>query len=88
MATKYAQGEWQARDGSIVTDEYVIADVVFSPNGGPETVANEKLLAAAPDLLVACQDMLEYMLSLSIPVGEAGSDSIVKAAAAIAKALA
>ena len=71
MTTKHTPGEWRVRHNSvggpfISSDNGTIADVrtfggihVGGPQH-PETMANARLIAAAPDLLEALQNIAEY----------------------------
>jgi len=75
--------------------DYILADVTYPPSsqntvGKDEQQANAHLIAAAPDLLAACEDMLDA-LDAEYPNGKAGSktDAAYQATrAAIAKATA
>lgn len=97
-ATKHTPGTWKT--GGIMTRVEVrpegwnvpmcIADchAKYSPESGAERVANARLIAAAPDLLEACEAVAEVLGKLPIGdplIGEAHT-ACKKARAAIAKA--
>jgi len=56
--SEYTKGEWRAdiESGCVVSDAGMICDVGFV-NVHPE--ANARLIAAAPDLLAACKELIE-----------------------------
>lgn len=60
--TKHTAGNWEVSDTSIVAGDFCIA--VTEDDGGYEAPAEERtanahLIAAAPDLLAACQAAIE-----------------------------
>ena len=61
---KHTQGEWKVkhRNGRLIVDS-VLGQVcaINVPSGGDRIrQANAKLIASAPDLLIACQKALHY----------------------------
>lgn len=72
MMSKHTPGEWRVRNNSVggpfvSSDSGTIADVRTCGGihvGGPqhpETMANARLIAAAPDLLEACETFAEWL---------------------------
>ena len=75
--SKHTPGPWIEASRYIVTDEYTICEM-FSRTRSEERDANQRLIAAAPDLLEALKDAVEIIEST-------GLDASVQRAA-IAKA--
>lgn len=65
---KHTQGDWKIQHGDTVSRIFVntkIADVYSTAFGDKENqMANAQLMAAAPDLLAACQDSVEAVETL------------------------
>ena len=70
----YTKGEWSfGHNIGVYSGETHIADIAPVNNGFDETLANAKLIAAAPDLLEAC----ELALSLfSLPSNEVSNEDL------------
>jgi len=91
MSNGHTPGPWRMdHDGSnwmVVTDDYPEMVDVWGFNGMPavEVVANVRLIAAAPDLLAALDDLL---IAYCDPGNQGGDhdDKVEAARAAIAKA--
>lgn len=75
METKHTKGEWK-----VTTNEYndvaplfiqckssILADVHKNINNQQESIANAKLIAAAPELLEACIIALKYFNGFDSP---------------------
>lgn len=86
MKTKHTQGEWQSRSED--SDLYIYSPMhgaiatipkVIYGNNSEEHKANAKLIAAAPDLLEALIEMVEYNV-------DTHHSHVTKAKAAIKKA--
>ncbi len=101
MSTQHTPGPWhfthetdahRARGKFLVVfpvgDPVVVCDV--NRHRGPASEANARLIAAAPELLEALNDMLdEFRCDTSYPMGDvrhAAVEAIAKARAALAKA--
>ena len=74
---KHAPGPWRYDDSmssrfSINAGPYIVADVVRSQ--GDESIANARLIAAAPDLLIACQAAGRFLDGLFFLGGKTGED--------------
>ena len=88
-ATEFTPGPWSVKPDSIVSrpfrvegDGWTVASVHYESHRDGDTEANAHLIAAAPDLLAACEEALHFMLTrLGVPQREV---EIVRAA--IAKA--
>jgi hypothetical protein len=88
--TQHTPGPWKVVDESIVTSDDNHCIAVIESDGGYEVVrpqrrANAKLIAAAPDLLTALEDLTDRV-DLVLYRGYVGSARIKAARAAIAKA--
>jgi hypothetical protein len=84
------QGNWHAHDGQIYTEETgkTLALIPYFDKDNKEMQANSKLIASAPDLLKALQNLLEdvqYSIK-DIPFGAIGQRQINAAKEAIYKA--
>lgn len=92
MTTKHTPGPWAHRNGRIYSvdrEELTIANVARSADGD-YSPANGLLLAAAPELLEALEDLKSELVLSDVDPGYIESHfrpSLNKAAAAIAKAL-
>lgn len=80
----YTKGEWLfGHNVGVYCSGKHIADIAQSESGFDETLANARLIAAAPDLLEAC----ELALSLfSLPSNEITKEDLKEIQAAINKA--
>ena len=60
MKTKHTQGEWMAKEGQIYPCETgkTLAIIPYFDNENEEQQANEKLIAAAPEMLEALQSIV------------------------------
>jgi hypothetical protein len=90
MNTTHTQGNWHTNDGQIYTEETgkTLALIPYFDKENEEMKANSKLIASAPDLLKALQDLLEdvqYSIK-DIPLGAIGQRQINEAKEAINKA--
>jgi len=67
MKTQHTQGEWMAKEGQIYPQEtgVTLALIPYFDDGNNEQQANAKLIAAAPELLKALQDILGH-----VPIGK------------------
>lgn len=63
MTSKHTPGPWAHDSGStlVITEEYIIADCTAAALPESEQEANARLMAAAPELLEACKDALEFI---------------------------
>ena len=65
METKHTKGKWHLNKYSHIVDDnekgVPITSATIPMTETEESIANAKLIAAAPDLLDACQSALEYM---------------------------
>ena len=104
MTTKFTPGPWHVKPNSIGgpavgPEEAVVADIrtYGGPHVGgqqhPQTAANARLIAAAPDLLEALQEMvagdaeaIEDAKRLGVPFPDEMLAAYHKARAAIARA--
>lgn len=87
-AVRPTPGPWEIRDGLIYGIEdgasYLVCDVVGDPSAAvnEQDEANARLIAAAPELMEACKQMLKWIDCGCDPSGK----SLASARAAIAKA--
>jgi len=97
---KHTPGPWKT-DSNTITGQYTLVFdragdlVAHTAHGmdpadidvyGPECEANARLIAAAPDLLAACQELVALWQAEGGRLLLSDSPSIVRARAAIAKA--
>lgn len=70
MAAKHTAGEWHAKDGQIYPIETgkTLATIPYFDKDNEEQEANQKLIAAAPDLLDALNELDQLVFSLNINV--------------------
>lgn len=90
MNTKHTQGNWHASEGQIYPQETgkTLALIPYFDKENEEMEANSKLIAAAPCLLKALQNLFEdvqYSIK-DIPLGAIGQRQINAAKEAINKA--
>lgn len=90
MNTKHTQKNWHASEGQIYPQETgkTLALIPYFDKENEEMEANSKLIAAAPDLLKALQNLFEdvqYSIK-DIPLGAIGQRQINAAKEAINKA--
>jgi hypothetical protein len=90
MNTTHTQGNWHTNEGQIYPQETgkTLALIPYFDKENEEMEANSKLIASAPDLLKALQDLLEdvqYSIK-DIPFGAIGQRQINAAKEAINKA--
>ena len=91
MNTTHTQGNWHTNDGQIYTEETgkTLALIPYFDKENEEMKANSKLIASAPNLLKALQNLLEdvqYSIK-DIPFGAIGQRQINAAKEAINKAI-
>jgi len=62
MNTKHTQGDWYARDGQIYPTDTgkTLALIPYYDKDNEEHVANARLMAAAPFMLMALQEAVEH----------------------------
>jgi hypothetical protein len=87
MDTKHTPGPWEVQvfDGRIEVVDASGAVVLVFRNASAETLANARLIAAAPELLEALRDVLRIAKAASIGV-TGNAKRIERAESAIAKA--
>jgi len=78
--SKHTPGPWIEVGRYIETEGHIICEM-FSAGSREERDANQRLIAAAPDLLEALKDVMERLVDR-----HEADESAVKARAAIAKA--
>lgn len=63
METQHTSGEWHAKDGQIYETESgrTLALIPYFDSNFTEDVANQNLIAAAPDLLKSLVEVLEEL---------------------------
>ena len=63
METNYTKGEWYAKEGDIhlIETGKTIALIPYYDKENKEEAANARLIAAAPELLNCCMDVLRIM---------------------------
>lgn len=88
---KVTQGNWQHNDGQIYPQEngITLAVIPYFDKNNPAHVANGNLIAAAPDLLKALNDLVEDITfsKKDIPLGAIGEKQLRAAKDAISKAI-
>jgi hypothetical protein len=69
MNTKHTQGDWYARDGQIYPTDTgkTLALIPYYDEDNEEHVANARLIASAPWLLMALQEAVEYSVVYDTP---------------------
>lgn len=60
---KHTQGNWTTKEGQIYTEEVgkTLALIPYFDNQNKEQKANAKLIAAAPELLESCIELLDFI---------------------------
>jgi len=91
MKTEHTKGEWYAKDGQIYPTETgkTLAVIPYFNKEDKEQDANQKLIAAAPDLLQALDNLIDTLaeqLTEDAKENEDIIDAIREAANAIQKA--
>lgn len=63
MKTLHTQGQWHEHDGQIYPTETgkTLAIIPYYNEINKEQIANAKLIAAAPEMLAACEDTLRIL---------------------------
>ena len=63
METNYTKGEWMAKEGQIYATGTgkTLALIPYFDEENKEEAANARLIAAAPELLNCCMDVLRIM---------------------------
>jgi hypothetical protein len=82
---KHTPGQWKRSHRNITANGIIVARVLPAEGGPEQEAANAHLIAAADDLLAACEAAAEA-LALPWPVGSAQDIACVKLRAAIAAA--
>lgn len=75
----HTPGPWRIEDDEITAADNTVLGIIFT--GWPD---NARLMAAAPELLASCKELLPYFMACSI--GNEHDLIIIRAMAAIAKA--
>jgi hypothetical protein len=88
MTLKHTPGPWKdAADGRVYSAGEIIADATFGCLDGSATIANARLISAAPDLLAALQYVTDILSSSVAPDDyEPFRKCVSQARAAISKA--
>jgi hypothetical protein len=80
----HTTGPWEALKSGVYSSALCVA--MRHPEAGSEWDANARLIAAAPDLLAAVEDMMHDIEIFYAKYREPGSKYLVNLKAAIAKA--